>query len=135
MAEEILETNNALAAWLAGRDQIIVDESFRDTIEVFQDLEYETHIPALLKRGEKQHSRIVIERVKVMYESEMVSRKLPWKAEEIADSRRPTSHFAYSKIEGEILEVRLFKKYYSFRLTEVGVFQRFVSRTMISELD
>ena len=70
-----------------------------------------------------------------MYESEMVCWKFPWKAEEMPESRRPTTHFAYSMIEGEIHEVRLFNRYYSFYLAKVEASQRFDSQTVMSELD
>ncbi|CAF2141157.1 unnamed protein product [Rotaria magnacalcarata] len=58
IAEEILATNNALATWLGSNGHIIVDRGFRDVIETFQDLGYETHMPSFLKKGEKQHSTI-----------------------------------------------------------------------------
>ena len=57
---EILETHNSLARWLKGTGQIIVDRGFRDVVQVLQDLGYETHMPAWLKQGEKQHSTIDI---------------------------------------------------------------------------
>ena len=56
IAKEILETNNSLAIWLGGNGHTIVDRGFRDVIEVFQDLDYETHTPSFLKKGDKQHS-------------------------------------------------------------------------------
>ena len=70
------------------------------------------------------------ERVKMMYESEPICQKPPWKGEEIVDPRRPHTYFAYSN-----LEIRLFKKYDSFYPTKVEVSQRFGNGSMISELD
>jgi hypothetical protein len=60
IAKEILETNNSLAMWLGGNGHFIVDRRFRDVVEVFQDLGYETHMPAFMKKGEKQHTTIDI---------------------------------------------------------------------------
>ena len=56
ITKEILETNNCLTTWLNGTGQMIVDRGFRDIIEVLQQLGYEVHMPAFLKKGEKQHS-------------------------------------------------------------------------------
>jgi hypothetical protein len=60
IAKEILETNNALATWLGGNGHIIIDRGFRDVVEIFQNLGYETHMPSFLNNGEKQHSTIDI---------------------------------------------------------------------------
>ena len=56
ITKEILETNNCLTTWLNGTGQMIVDRGFRDIIEVLQQLGYEVHMPAFLKKGEKQLS-------------------------------------------------------------------------------
>ncbi|CAF1685892.1 unnamed protein product, partial [Didymodactylos carnosus] len=60
ITKEILEKTNSLAEWLRGDGQMIVDGGSRDVNEVFQDLGYDKHMPAFLKKGDKQHRTIDI---------------------------------------------------------------------------
>ena len=60
IAKEILETNNALTTWLGGNGHFVIDRGFRDVVQIFQNLGYETHMPSFLKNGEKQHSTVDI---------------------------------------------------------------------------
>ena len=60
IAKEILETNNALATWLGGNGHFVIDRGFRDVVQIFQNLGYETHMLSFLKNGEKQHSTVDI---------------------------------------------------------------------------
>ncbi len=60
ITKEILQINNNLATWLGDKDRTIIDRPFRDVVESFQNLGYDTHMPTFLKKGEKQHKTIDI---------------------------------------------------------------------------
>ena len=62
ITKEIIETNNSIATWLGGEGHMIMDRGFRDVVQVFEDLGYETHLPAFLKNGETQLSTEAINR-------------------------------------------------------------------------
>jgi hypothetical protein len=49
ITKEIRETNNSLNEWLRGNGQIIVDRGSRDVTELFQNLGYDTTMPAFKK--------------------------------------------------------------------------------------
>ena len=87
IAKEILETNDTLVNWLRENGQMIVDRGFRDVIEVFQDLGYETHMPALLRAGWKQHSTEDINRSRICTKDSVVGGGIPRSIKEVEDAR------------------------------------------------
>ena len=56
ITKEIIETNNSIVTGLGGEGHMIMDRGFRDVVQVFEDLGYETHLPAFLINGETQLS-------------------------------------------------------------------------------
>ena len=56
ITKEIIETNKSIVMWLGGEGHMIMDRRFSDVVQVFEDLEYETHLPAFLINGETQLS-------------------------------------------------------------------------------
>ena len=87
ITKEILETNNCLTTWLNGTGQLIVDRDFRDIIEVLQQLGYEVHMPAFLKKRRKTIFNSRYQLVKIMYKNSMVSQSIPWKIKKMANVR------------------------------------------------
>ena len=56
ITKEIIETSNSIVMWLGGEGHMIMDRRFRDAVQVFENLGYETHLPAFLINGETQLS-------------------------------------------------------------------------------
>ena len=84
ITKEIFETNNSLVEWLGGSGQMIIDRGFRDVIDVFVSLGYGAHMPAFLKKGDKQHQTIDINNTRLSTKSKWVvevfhSRLKKWK--------------------------------------------------------
>ena len=84
ITKEILETNNSLVEWLGGNGQMIIDRGFRDVIDVFVSLGYDAHMPAFLKKGDKQHQTTDINNTRLSTKSRWVveafhSRLKKWK--------------------------------------------------------
>ena len=56
ITKEIIETNKSIVMWLGGEGHMIIDRRFRDVVQVFEDLGYETYLPAFLINDETQLS-------------------------------------------------------------------------------
>ena len=56
ITKEIIDTNKSIATWLDGEGQMIMDRGFRDVVEGFEQLGYETHLPPFLKKHDVQLS-------------------------------------------------------------------------------
>ena len=56
ITKQIIDTNNSIAAWRDGEGQMIMDRGFRDVVEVFEQLGYETHLSPFLKKHDVQFS-------------------------------------------------------------------------------
>ena len=74
ITKEIIETNNSIVTWLGGEGHMIMNRGFMDVVQVFEDLGYETHLPAFLINGETQLSTEDIDIGRL-------SRKTRWVAE------------------------------------------------------
>jgi hypothetical protein len=133
IAKEILETNNALATWLGGKGQMIVDRGFRDSIKAFEDLGYEIHMPAFLKKGEKQHSTTE------MNEARLCT-KTRWSVEAF-HGRLKKWRFLDERIHNSLipkLKVRFFKSFVSNKnlivCSQICINCRIKSTTRISSI-
>ena len=56
ITKEIIETNNSIVTWLGGEGHMVMDRRFRDVVQVFEDLGYETQLQAFHINGETQLS-------------------------------------------------------------------------------
>ena len=56
ITKEIIETSNSIVMWLGSEGHMIIDRRFKDVVQVFEDLGYETHLPSFLINGETQLS-------------------------------------------------------------------------------
>ena len=56
ITEHILLLNSELTEWMAEGDVCVVGHGFRDVIETFESIGFETKIPSYLKKEESKHS-------------------------------------------------------------------------------
>ena len=56
ITKEIIDINNSISTWLDDEGQMVMDRGFRDVVEVFEQLRYETHLPPFLKKHDVQLS-------------------------------------------------------------------------------
>ena len=56
ITKEIIDTNDSIATWLDDEGQMIMDRRFRNAVEIFEQLEYETHLLPFLKKHDPQLS-------------------------------------------------------------------------------
>jgi spore maturation protein CgeB len=56
ITRDVTEINCSLLDWCEKGDTMVVDRSFRDVINTFEQLGYEPQVRSYLKKGEKQHT-------------------------------------------------------------------------------
>ena len=56
ITKEIININNSISTWLDGEGQMIMDRGFRNVVEIFEQLGYETHLAPFLKKYNVQLS-------------------------------------------------------------------------------